>query len=90
MSPSGPNKNDVRAKNRKERPPMTATVFSDILAASILPPMTARPVQKACPRRPPNTFCVQYTHREIIVQNDEKRFVNSIYIPKHRKYKKRT
>ena len=50
-SASGPNKKEVRAKKRKERPPITATVFSDILAASILPPMTASPVQKACPTK---------------------------------------
>ena len=52
---SGPNKNECTANAKNKHPPIVATAFSDILAASILPPTTATPVQKAWPARPPNT-----------------------------------
>lgn len=46
---------EVTPKMRKRMPPIMATVRSEIFAASILPPITARPVQKAWPTRPPST-----------------------------------
>lgn len=46
---------EVMPKMRNRIPPMMATVRSEILAASIFPPMTARPVQKAWPTSPPST-----------------------------------
>ncbi len=46
---------EVTPNMRNKIPPIIATVRSDIFAASILPPMTANPVQKAWPMRPPRT-----------------------------------
>lgn len=44
---------DVMAKMRKTMPPMMVTVRTEIFVAIKRPPMTARPVQMACPRTPP-------------------------------------
>ena len=38
---------EVTPKIKNRMPPIMATVRSEIFAASILPPITARPVQKA-------------------------------------------
>ena len=45
--PSGPKTIECIANAKNKIPPTIATDFSDILAASILPPITANPVQKA-------------------------------------------
>ena len=45
--------NECTANTRNNIPPIIATVFSEILAASNLPPTTANPVQKAWPISPP-------------------------------------
>jgi hypothetical protein len=40
-------------KIKKMHPPQNATVFSEIRAANILPPITATPVHMQCPKQPP-------------------------------------
>mmetsp|Transcript_3508 Transcript_3508/g.11712 ORF Transcript_3508/g.11712 Transcript_3508/m.11712 type:complete len:204 (+) Transcript_3508:650-1261(+) len=53
MELSGPSTRATSPNTRKSRPPMMATLRSEMLAASMRPPMTARPVHRAWPRVPP-------------------------------------
>lgn len=53
LSSLGSKNNALIAKRRKTTPPIIVTVRTDIRCAIIRPPMTAIPVQMACPITPP-------------------------------------
>ena len=51
---SGPTKTPCIANIRNNTPPKILTCFGDILVEIKRPPITAPPVQIACPIQPPN------------------------------------